>query len=131
MSLMQESHSYHTARWPSRQATCWPSRAVPAPTRSYGTAGTYDLDAVLPNAWWQLTAGGNGHTVTFTATDTLFEDLDFGLAALVDTTLVEGSLVHGLAPLRRVIDLIASATNAGTSTPQGVLASPSTRHTPT
>ena len=87
-----------------------------------GTAGTYDLDAVLPNAWWQLTAGGNGHTVTFTATDTLFEDLDFGLAALVDTTLVEGSLVHGLAPCGGVIDLIASATNAGTSTPQGVLA---------
>ena len=87
-----------------------------------GTAGTYDLDAVLPNAWWQLTAGGNGHTVTFTATDTLFEDLDFGLAALVDTTLVEGSLVHDFAPCGGMIDLIASATNTGTSTPQGVLA---------
>ena len=87
-----------------------------------GTAGTYDLSVALPGSWWQLTAGGGGHTVTFTPTDTLFEDLDFGLATLVDTTVVEGSLVRGSSACGGPTTFTVSATNVGTATPQGVLA---------
>ncbi|MEO8591678.1 MAG: T9SS type A sorting domain-containing protein, partial [Flavobacteriales bacterium] len=59
---------------------------------------------------------------TFTATDTLFEDLDFGYTAAFDTTVLVGSFTS--SPVRCAAQIVQfiNILNLGSTMPQGVVA---------
>lgn len=86
------------------------------------TIGTYTATAALPAPWWSLTAGAAGHTFTFTAVDTLFEELHFGFVPAFDTTVVEAQLISQQARCLGPFTAGVRLTNMGSNTPTGVIA---------
>lgn len=81
--------------------------------------GNYQLKQFPPNLLWGMTTQ-SVYPITFTTTDTLFENIDFGFAPVVDTTLLTGSLVVGRGVCEAVVEMDISIMNVGTNTPQGV-----------
>ena len=76
---------------------------------------------VLP-PWWQLTTGSASYQRTFSATDTVYGNLDFGFAAAWDTTVITGNY-SSMAP--RCAGRFwggLTLTNTGTTTPAGHVA---------
>jgi uncharacterized repeat protein (TIGR01451 family) len=83
------------------------------------STGTYTIAAPLPAPWFQQTTNPADHTVTFTAADTLFEDLDFGFAAAYDTTLLVGSFSSKALRVHAMVHQYIHILNNGSTTPQG------------
>ncbi|MFZ1686219.1 MAG: T9SS type A sorting domain-containing protein [Flavobacteriales bacterium] len=83
-------------------------------------ADTFTITPSLPQQWWAITSDSAAYHPTFTATDTLFEDLDFGYDPVLDTTILVGSHVLGVScnfPFAQHLRV----RNSGTTTPQGVV----------
>ena len=81
---------------------------------------TYTITPAAPQQWWTLSSDSSAYHPTFTAIDTLFEDLDFGYAVAFDTTILVGTLVAGsncYFPFNQRIRV----RNLGTTRPQGVV----------
>lgn len=81
-------------------------------------AGTYTVTPALPQQWWGVTSDSATYNPTFTITDTLFTDLDFGYDPVVDTTILvatANTTVNCAFPFDHRLRL----RNLGTTTPQG------------
>ena len=84
--------------------------------------GTYTLATSAPAPWWALSSDSAAYHPTFTATDTLFEDLDFGYTAVIDTTILLGSFTSSPVRCTGQILQYINLLNQGSTTPQGVVA---------
>ena len=85
------------------------------------TTGTHQISFTPNSPWWALTSDSASYTVAFTATDTVFTDLDFGFTPVLDTTVLIGSLVNTSWWCSGSAQQHISLLNAGTTTPQGVV----------
>lgn len=82
--------------------------------------GNYDLQCLgtWDPALWTSTAGATGYQFTLTA-NSVEEDLDFGLTALVDSGLIAPSLTIGSGACGTGTSLWVAFTNLGTRTEEG------------
>ncbi|MEO8067544.1 MAG: T9SS type A sorting domain-containing protein [Flavobacteriales bacterium] len=83
--------------------------------------GTYAIMPPSPAPWWALSSDSAEYHPTFTTADTLFEDLDFGYAALMDTTILVLAQNGGYAACASPYSQVVHLSNMGTTTPQGVV----------
>ena len=84
--------------------------------------GTYTITSTAPAPWWALSSDSSSFHPTFTTTDTLFEDLDFGYTAAFDTTVLVGSFSSTPVRCTGQIGQHINLLNQGSTMPQGVLA---------
>lgn len=81
--------------------------------------GTYTVTAPLPSGHWALSTDSASYTFTFGGPEVLHDSLDFGFAALVDTTDVEAAFSSAHTRCGSTIQQWVSLMNRGTQPEQG------------
>lgn len=83
--------------------------------------GTYTVQPILPNAWWGIVSAAQSYTVTLDDTTPISTGNDFGIAPVVDTTMVDIACIGSLGPCGDTTTYFFTLTNLGTTRPSGTL----------
>ncbi|MCC7503516.1 MAG: T9SS type A sorting domain-containing protein [Flavobacteriales bacterium] len=88
-----------------------------APTDS----GTFTLTGASPGPWWQLSSDSASYTVTLNTLTPSADTLDFGWAPLIDTTVVDASVVSWPLSCMGHLQQWVNVLNQGTTRPNLVV----------